>query len=812
VLVADLRSYRSHPDKKLLTHAKGVVEGTKERTALDIAEIAAIFHDVGKLNPHFQQKLDDEEPDGYANHSYLSAFAFLCYFQKNEQQIRSGFGEDREWIGSVLALIARHHGNLPDFPKILNEDEVEQLLGFLDEADGLPASEMVAEWLEHEPFSMDQQVEAVRQFCQLENIAQLVNDIGEPLRFYQETQFAFASLIAADKTDAGGYSRHQQAVPDFCAQYGNKLNSHLNGLSQDSALNRKRTAMRKEACATIRETLQEHPDQRVFSLTAPTGAGKTLMMLALARELIEARGDLRIIYALPFLSITEQVEEVLKGSEDEEGIFEGLEKHVRRIDSKAQRDDADDLLKRTDAGDTEAMRQLLAEQFAEDTFDYPFIVTTFVRVFETLVSNHNATLLKLPSFSRSIMLIDEIQALPPRLYGFFVAYLDAFCRRFDAYAIVSTATMPNFELSEGSSHDLQTFFEGYQSPQEHELLSTEHFDDPLFDRYEITPAGDGFTSVDELAGMVRNEDESVLVVLNTIQDTHDLFELLRYDSDAEVILLNTHFIPADRRDKITRCQKADERVILISTQLIEAGVDISFPVLYRDVCPVPSVVQAAGRCNRNRESAHRRGRVVLFKLGDGQKARADYVYGGNNARFLSYSKRNLLDNRFTEPEMLSVQRQFFDTEIQEKTKFGVHHSSLYDDENNELDFVERIKQAAFSEVGKFQIIDAEQHGEQYSFYVLKDDGDQQFEQLKRLQRELKDIPFDDHDRRRAKYQHLQEHLRRMGDRIVQVRISEHDEETSPPAMTADECFGIRKLQPDLYDSEAGLSFATTAIL
>jgi len=734
----------------------------------------------------------------------------------------SEFGRTR--LGSILAIIARHHRNLPNFPQdlalneagIFSETEVERMAAFLNDEPSLPASEMVAEWLEHKPFSMHgypvEKYADVKQLCiGLANQLSGKNKakIKEPLHHFLDTQFSFASLIAADKTDASGYSRNQQAVADFCAQYADKLNAKLKSLPQNSALNRKRTAMREEVCTSIRETLAEHPDQRVFSLTAPTGAGKTLMMLALAREIIEERGDLRIIYALPFLSITEQVEEVLIG---EDAVFEDEARHVRRIDSKAQRDEIDDLLEQADAGDTDAMRELLAEQFAEDTFDYPFIVTTFVRVFETLVSNRNATLLKLPSFSRSIILIDEIQALPPRLYGFFVAYLDAFCRRFDAYAIVSTATMPNFELPDGSDHDLESFFESYRSPHEQELLSTEHFADPLFDRYEVTSASDGFTSVEELAGMVQGEDESVLVILNTIQDTYHLYELLRDNSDAEVILLNTHFVPADRRDKIEQCQDADKRIILISTQLIEAGVDISFPVLYRDVCPVPSVVQAAGRCNRNGESERGRGRVVLLKLGDGQKARADYVYRGNNAKFLSYSKRNLLDDRFTEPEMLNVQRQFFDTEIQEKTKFGVHHSGLYDDEDNELDFVDRMKQAAFAEIGKFQLIDSDQYGEQYSFYVPENEEDRKFEHLKRLQQELMDVPFDEYEARRAKYQHLQKHLRRMGDRIVQVRIGEYDEETSPPAMTADECFGIRRLRPDFYDREGGLRFATSAIL
>ena len=131
--MVDLTQYRSHPDKQLLVHIRGVVEKVRSLTNLKIAEHAAIFHDVGKLNPNFQRKLDMPKVDGYSNHAYLSAFCFLCYCTANQEAILKIFNNEKEWLGSILAIIAHHHGDLPDFPIILTEDEYSRLLSFLKE-------------------------------------------------------------------------------------------------------------------------------------------------------------------------------------------------------------------------------------------------------------------------------------------------------------------------------------------------------------------------------------------------------------------------------------------------------------------------------------------------------------------------------------------------------------------------------------------------------------------------------------------------------------------------------------------------------
>ena len=804
-MVADLKDYKSHPDKKLTTHVQGVVEGTRDRTDLDIAELAAIFHDIGKLNPNFQDKLKpDATSSGYAHHSYLSALAFLCYFLRNKEDVLDKI--DRTGLGSTLALIAHHHGDLPNFPHLLSGSEVEDMIAFLREGHSLPGSQLVERWHEHTPFSLQEQYEDVKKLCGEDALKPLIGTIEEPLRFFLETQWGFASLIAADKTDAAGLSRRTDAIGEFCAAYGDRLNEHLASLPQDSELNRLRTRMRKEACRNIRDRLDD--GRRVFSLAAPTGAGKTFMMLVLAREIIEREGPHRLIYALPFLSITEQVEDVT------EEVFGKLSEHIRRVDSKGQNERLKNLQEQLEGGDPDAFEKMRAEQFATETFDHPFIITTFVRLFETLVSNRNAELLKVPNFQQSIFLIDEIQALPPRLYGFFVALLDAFCEMHNAYAIISTATMPNFELPDEARHDVQAFFPDYEAPSSHDLLSASYFDHELFDRYTVEGKGEPL-SLDALANEVAGEPEPVLVILSTIDDTKDLYDKLQGQVDARVELLNTHFTPEDRRQKIAACdhitdpdeEGSADRVILISTQLIEAGVDISFPVLYRDVCPVPSVVQSAGRCNRNAE-AQGKGRVILFELRRDKKSRANLIYRGRDKSFLNYARREIQGDTFDEPELLMVQRGFFGDHIHDKTLFGVHFGPQYKD--SRLDFLARMKEAHFEEIGEFQLIDP-YFGDEYQFYVPGED-DWSFERLKGIREELVDIPFEDHEKSQAKYLEMQQHLREMVDRIIQVRISGHDDETVVASMTADECMGIRKLKGRFYTTERGLRLARSAII
>lgn len=810
--MVDLNQYRSHPEKKLVDHIRGVLTGVQKRTSLKIAEIAAIFHDIGKLNPNFQKKLEPGAVTKYSNHAYLSAFAFLCYLEKNLQRELKSFNNQLEWTAAILTAIAHHHGNIPDFPKILKEDECQWLINFLVEQPEIPASELLSQFMPHSSFSIS--VQSDPSYFYSGTQYRLSKSISAPLQFYQETQFAFASLIAADKADAGGHGADKQAIERFCEGFDEDLSNHLAGLKQDTPLNQLRTQMRGKALESLKECLERDPERRIFSLTAPTGSGKTLMLLSLGGEIIKQKGPFRLIYSLPFLSITEQVEEECQK------IFRDFEKYVQRIDSKSENKRLSSLMEKTDE-DPSKYKDLLFEQFRSDTFDYPFIITTFVRFFETLLSNKNATLLKLPNFSRAIFFIDEIQALPPRLYGFFVAILDSFCARFDSYAILSTATMPNFDLPQNSIHDLPAFFPGYSLPPE--LLPLKYFEDAFFNRYRVE--GQSEIGLEDLANQIGKEESSALVILNTIQDSKDLFQILcgenpseevegdsslsigyYSEKEAPVLLLNTHFTPHDRKIKIDYCKKRlgeNRPVLLISTQLIEAGVDIDFPVVYRDIAPLPSIVQSAGRCNRNNQLPQK-GRVVVFYLQRDEKLRASCIYRGQDKKFLNFAKEKFHSSTHQERELLEIQQKFFKEEIREKTLFGYHQSSVF--ENKEIYFVERIRKAAFEEIGKFRLIDEEFYGEEHRYYVPEDEKDGEFEILEDLYGELKEIDFKDFEKRKPHWIKIESHLKRMAHRIVQIHFSK--DSAVPPKTSGEPCCGIEKLQLDSYSSIKGINLTS----
>ncbi|PSQ90231.1 MAG: hypothetical protein BRD30_05035, partial [Bacteroidetes bacterium QH_2_63_10] len=206
-------------------------------------------------------------------------------------------------------------------------------------------------------------------------------------------------------------------------------------------------------------------------------------------------------------------------------------------------------------------------------------------------------------------------------------------------------------------------------------------------------------------------------------------------------------------------------------------------------------------------------RVVFFELRRDEQSRANLIYRGRDKSFLDYARREIRGNTFDEPELLDVQRGFFDDHIHDKTLFGVHFGPQYsmdEVEDNRLDFLARMKEAHFEEIGKFQLINPH-FGDEYQFYVPGND-DWAFEQLKGIRKELVDIPFENHKESQAKHLEMQQHLREMADRILQVRISQHDDDTVVDSMVADECMGIRKLKDMYYDGSQGLQLSQTAII
>ena len=810
----------SHPGKPLFTHVGGVISNvlklTENLSLTKWAELVAIFHDLGKINPNFQNKLDKtKKVEGYANHAYFSAYAFFCAFTHNPNILilQKWLGVEKLTFPDLIALsviIAKHHGHLLDFKpenndkadvKILNSQEINNLFSFIEERfNELPINEFSKHYLSDlEDFS-ELLLDKKRQKYFRDKFIFSRNTSTTSLDFFLDTQFAFASLIYADKSDAAKFVTIDESKKDleaFSEIYAPRLNAFLDTLKPDSKLNKLRTAIRKETVSNIGKELEK--GKRVFELTSPTGSGKTLMLLSLAAEIIEKKGEHRIIYALPFLSITEQVEaEVLK-------IFKGDEKYIQRIDSKSKNPRFDKIQAALDGNPDESIiKELGAITFQESVFAYPFVITTFVRFFQTLLSNHNATLLKLPNFSKCIFLLDEIQSLPPRLYTFFVAYLDKFCEKFDSYAVISTATQPNFNLPTNgkNAEKAKVFFNDYETPGK--LLDHEkYFSDDVFNRYKIEFNKNEIIDLEQLKSKVLGEDNSVLVILNTIDDSKDFHEKLgEIFSKDELILLNTHFTPNDRKRKIENIKlrlKEGKKIIVISTQLIEAGVDIDFPVLYRDFAPVSSIVQSAGRCNRNGKLDF--GKVVLFKLRHDGKIRSDLIYGrGKDKHILQFTKDAWGHSEYQEKQLLSVQKNFFDRILNE-LNFAEHVQKKYD---LNINFIDAISDCMYRQIGSFQLIDEEEYGEAVRYYVPKNRTDNDFQKLVSLKSDLDSILTEkkkDYSKISPKKFEIEELLKKMSGQVVQVRLRKND---SKPLVNSEECLGLFQIDFEFYSDERGV--------
>ena len=811
------KTYWSHPNKPLITHITGVINNAKklsENTTADKwAELTAIFHDLGKINPNFQEKLKPiPNPKGYANHAYLSAYAFFafCFNQKNNRLIKTFVNSsitNNAFIAWIL-IIAKHHGNLPDFDTPngfngvayhpLNDGEINALFSFINE-NPLPISEYIRNFSAFENAedfeSKFLDLETQKKFLKADKFRFSSESNRKALDFYMDTQFAFACLIQGDKTDAAKFDtlvesntlidENRNNVKVFCKSYRSQLNEYLSKLNQESELNLLRTEIRQDAVQNIKIGLKDK--KRVFELTSPTGSGKTLMLLSLASQVMqETNKDLRIIYVLPFLSITEQVEaEVLK-------IFAQNKDFIQRVDSKSQNKQFDELQKKLDEDPTEEdFRKMNLLEFMESTFAYPFIITTFVRFFETMLSNRNSELLKLPNFSKCIFLLDEIQALPPRLYGFFVAYLTRFCEKYDSYAVISTATQPDFALPEklkdgcdntryvktANEFFKKTETEEYEKP--YQILSLRYFENDLFNRYQISYDKE-LIDIQTLKNQVIEENQSSLVILNTIDDTKDLYKAFLDDgfSKDEVFLLNTHFTPNHRKIKIflaKRRLKEKKRIILISTQLIEAGVDIDFPVLYRDFAIVASIIQSAGRCNRNGklEKEGKTGQVKLFRLAKNGRPRAEVIYRGLDKDILRITKEEFTNTKYQEKTLIDVQKAFF-TKIKNDLNFAEHKQNKL---NQYFNFLKDIQECQFSKIGKFQLIDEQEYGVPMQYFVPKNGQDSKFEDLLNLKNEFDEILKNKESKIKPweMKKKIQIHLKKMSGQIVQVRIRpKHD--------------------------------------
>lgn len=536
----------------LSSHLKGT--GAKAASFLDIvgsADLgmaAGLLHDLGKYSLEFQSRLTGNPTR--VNHSTAGA--------------RIAIDRYGERLGKLLAYcIAGHHAGLANGVHgertTALQDRLQEVIPALDptweKEIAIPSSSALASSL-----SVLKPPDETSHGGH--SIALLV-------------RMLFSALVDADYLDTEAWFAEKDGGRPNRGEYPSlvELKEHLSDFlgkllaNTDSGVV---NSLRREILVHARGKATDSPG--LFSLTVPTGGGKTLTSLAFALDHAIEHGLGRIIYVIPYTSIVEQTAAVFR---------EALS--IGQIES-------DLIVEHHSTFDEERIpvresREKL--QLAMENWDAPIIVTTSVQFFESLFANRPSRCRKLHNIANSVVILDEAQTLPLKYLKPCVAVIDELARNWRASMVLCTATQPALGKSDGFSGGLENVRELAPEPSrlQKELRRTRI-------------VREGQIGDEELACRLKSSSQ-VLCIVNTRRHARELYESVNHLQGA--FHLSTLMCARHRTEclnSVRRRLKDGEQVRLISTSLVEAGVDLDFPSVWRSEAGLESVIQAAGRCNR----------------------------------------------------------------------------------------------------------------------------------------------------------------------------------------------------------------------
>ncbi len=544
--------------------------------AAHLARIVGWLHDAGKCSQTFAAYLAACHAEG----SRRAQKAFPDRDHKTPGALRAST-IDRPFGPLLAATILGHHGGLHDLTEVRgrlqaagSSVEVRDTLRTFDEHVGeppFPLDAVCPPWATAPPAAPSEQ-ESFRR--DLEMLWRLV----------------FSALVDADFLDTEAHfdldrsdlRSSERALDGLAERFEKRRRQHVDA-SPDTPVNRARSEM----FAAVVARGQQKPG--LYSLAAPTGAGKTQMGLGWALAHASAHGLRRIVTAVPFITVTDQVADVYRSLLDDPGDPVILEHHSQV------------------AGDD------FRQKIATENWDAPVVVTTTVRLFESMFSNRTSDCRRLHRLARSVIVLDEAQAIPVEVLEPVVDGLRALVDRFGASVLIMTATPPSIE------HVRSTL-----GRRAEPLLASLDRWEGTFRRTTIEDRG----LIDHAtAGAMVSGHRQCLCVLNTINDARQVTAA----AGPDVLHLSTRLRPVDRIERMKEIRRRlahgrDCRVV--STQLVEAGVDLDFPVVMRALAPLPSLTQADGRCNRNGLLPSGEGKTIIFTLAGGKAPPGAYYTSG----------------------------------------------------------------------------------------------------------------------------------------------------------------------------------------
>lgn len=514
---------------------------------------AAWLHDLGKAADEFQayllreNSLDDSEYDGTGHGRVNHSSAGAAFAEEILDPI----------IGRAIAYIAAgHHAGLPDFYSAETGRAALQIR-FAEGKENLRRIRTAAD-----------------------EFGKQLRHITKPPTFVKSDNFhlwvrlLFSCLVDADFLDTeefmnpeqakgrGGYTTLAELKPIF--------DRHMQVMASE-APNTPVNAARQEVLVACKNAAKQEPG--LFSLTVPTGGGKTLSAMAFALDHAVNYGKNRIIYVIPYTSIIEQTAKILADIFGVENVIE----HHSNLDP-----------------DKETQRSRLASE----NWDAPVIVTTNVQFFESLYAAKSSRCRKLHNIINSVVILDEAQLLPPELLDPCVEVINQLTRHYGVTMLHATATQPALPKLDQPREIIANPSGLYERLKRTEVITPQNLNNSS--RWE------------DIAERLQQHSQALCVV-NTRRDCYDLYKLMP-DGTIHLSALMCGEHRSEKIQEIKQKLKKGLPTCVISTQLVEAGVDIDFPVVYRALAGLDSIAQAGGRCNREGKlnAEGRLGEVYVF--------------------------------------------------------------------------------------------------------------------------------------------------------------------------------------------------------
>ena len=617
------------------------------------------FHDFGKINSQFQiDKMLNEEilkmEDEYnisgvlgSDHSLLSTSMFIAYYFGKITDLIEIVETKKivilfEILFALSYVISKHHGNLDSFEEYiekLSRNNDENILKELKNISVSNGGILLQAFLEKETITIFFNfIETyISERKKKENISS-----HEAMSIFVFTKMMFSLLVASDYYSTNEFMQeikyenfgNMGNIDTIKKEYENSeiiksiRDKEKNGIPNDEDINNFRTKIFLEA----EKNLEKNKENNIFFLEAPTGSGKSNTALNLSLKLLD-KDRRKIFYVYPFNTLVEQNMNTLKN------IFGNNKEAIKNIT----------VVNSITALTNKDSRDIPIEEYSDILMDrqflnYPFIVTTHVGIFNTLIGNTKEDCMPFYQLTNSVIVFDEIQAYKNTIWTEIIKILNSYAKLLNIKIIIMSATLPNLSylLDEEEKNNISKLIENRD----------EYFNNTIFkNRVEVNYdllSEQKIEYEELLQHIIKNSlnSQKILIEFISKNDAKKFYELCENNEDLNVdhkiLILTGEDNKARRNSIIKKINSKGKKIILISTQLIEAGVDIDVDVGYKNISGLDNEEQFLGRINR---SCKKSGKAYFFYLTDAKKVYKNSVIIENKLNLFSDEMKDVLENK-----------------------------------------------------------------------------------------------------------------------------------------------------------------------